>query len=123
MKRQKIIEVLVNLAADADRQVQYLEGLGLPGYTKPVGQDLRNTDELALEFDDVLASREALRECGELTDTQIQCLQEMDSLLDTMSGSSKAHLWTVEALYGRPEWEEVRKRALMCLSLFRSGLQ
>jgi hypothetical protein len=115
MMRHKVIDALAKLASDPDAQVCFLEGLGLPGYEKPSGRDLRNIDELALDFNDAIISADTLRNCGEFTERELECLLSLDSLIDNMSGETHAQLWTVEALYASPEWQVVRRTAQTCL--------
>ena len=118
MQRNEIVRTLSNLAAEADQQVMYLESLGLPGYVKLGSPDLRNVDELALEFDDAILVRRSLRRSGELSAEQLKCLLKLASILSSMSGQENAELWTIEALYTRREWKAVREKAMDCLQLF-----
>jgi hypothetical protein len=120
--RQQIVEILNVLAASAEEQVKHLDGLNLPGYEKPVGEDLRNIDELALGFGDAILSHVTMQQRNELTDMQVKCLLHLDELLKSMSGSSNAQLWTIQALYSRSEWQAVRVAAAACLVLFQNRL-
>ena len=56
-----------------------------------------------------------------LTSEQRSCLIALDKRLDEMSGESHSHLWTEDALRGRPEWDAVREDARKILDLFGWG--
>jgi hypothetical protein len=67
-------------------------------------------DDLALDLDAEPSHDEQPDVAG--------ALDELDALLDSMSGSDRAHLWTFEALAG-PEWRQVRAAARKVLALRR----
>jgi hypothetical protein len=91
---------VTRLASPADAQIAYLHGIGVGGLA----------DELALEFEDLLAThRTTLGPAG-------QVLTELDQVLERMSGEANAHLWTDLALQSAPEWREVRDLAAQALT-------
>ncbi len=73
-------------------------------------------DELALDFDDALGLLEA--QSAPLTKAQMAGLLALDALLNQMSGSERADLWTSHALRSAAEWEEVRSASIEVLELF-----
>jgi len=97
--RLELSKVLSILAQPWQEQVRYLECHRV------------DADELALEFDDLFCVADAKREAGELSEKEHKALHRLDHMLDRMSGSENAHLWTNEALKNRPEWEDVRRLA------------
>lgn len=96
-------EALRRLAAPPEEQETYLLELGV----------LPSVDELALEFDDALSG-------VAIGDPPLgQLLNQLNELLEEMSGEENAYLWTPRALQEASEWENVRtlaREALMVLS-------
>lgn len=103
---QQLRDSLAVLAAAAQEQLAHLERLELPGLV----------DEIALEYDDVAAAADYMCELGELTPEQRVCVKELNQFMNTFSGQDHAHLWTPEALYSAPQWEQVRRMATECLA-------
>ncbi len=91
--------VLARLAAPATEQRSYLEKLGVSP----------SLDELALEFDDVMALVPQLLKEGHLTDAQVETMHAVDRKLSEMSNHPL--LWEVKALAKHPDWEEIRNIA------------
>jgi hypothetical protein len=104
-------EVLHLLAAEGQEQLRYLDEIGVEG----------NVDELALEFDDIVRLAKSRFEIGEITAQQLDRINEINSMLDSMSGQENAALWTPEALLRSPQWESVRNRARLCLECLLGG--
>jgi len=103
-----IRRTLANLAAAADKQLDYL---------KSVGDNAECVDELALEFhDDLLYLKQFIKQ-GRLSQEAAQAVSTVDDLLDRMSGEQNARLWTTDALVSASEWAEVRKLAADALAL------
>jgi hypothetical protein len=106
------LEILVAslrvLSSDARWQFAHLEESEVPGVV----------DELALEFDAISAAVDNMLCEGEIDQTQSECIKALDTRLNEMSGPSRAHLWTPEALLSASEWHEVRVLAKRCLELF-----
>ena len=92
--------VLARLAAPAAEQRSYLEQLGV----------FPSIDELALEFDDVMALVPQLVGEGHLTDAQTETMHAIDQKLSEMSKNPL--LWEIEALAKHPDWEEIRNIAI-----------
>jgi hypothetical protein len=112
--KQSLERVLVNLAAPAERQIDYLQGLGLA----PAA------DELALEFDDGVVGRvDAAVSEGLLSPRTAETVKAVDQALLRMSGDANSILWNFEALESRPEWEEIRQLALVALQNVRSDFR
>ena len=109
---QKIIllkNAITVLTLSSDKQLEYLQKLGLPS----------GIDELVLEFDDAIAIVEEMLCCGEINQSQYDMLKRLDSSLSRMSGQTNSSLWTADALSSAPEWNEVRKLATECLKLWQ----
>jgi hypothetical protein len=53
-----------------------------------------------------------------LTETQRASLLDVDRLLDAMSETRQAELWTEEAVRTHPKWQEVREAAKRVLAEF-----
>lgn len=69
-----------------------------------------HADELALEFDE---TRKLVVDEDEL-DALVpaaHAIERLDALLESMSGSERAELWTEEALSSSSEWSSVRRAA------------
>lgn len=96
MHRDELRRVLRLLGSSPEEQEKYINSLG---------DRFKAYDELALEFEDLFIAIES----------PTIGLQELDDLLDKMSGSKKESLWTHEGLVSSPEWAEVRRRANDCL--------
>ena len=105
------LEVAVErLNAPAEEQVAYLRALGV----------LPSADELALEFGDVAPA--AVIPGSGLTTAQRAAVEELDEVLDTLSGPEYASLWTVDGLRSDPRWARIRSTAATALhELRRSG--
>ena len=74
-------------------------------------------DELALEHEETQAGFLTTVGAG-LTSNQTRAIEALDAKLEVMSGEENATtFWTVEALGGRPEWEQVRSLARNVLSV------
>jgi hypothetical protein len=73
-------------------------------------------DELALNFEDGLY--ELVGHEHEITDEQRMAIDELDRLLQSMSGKQNAALWTDEAVRSHSMWEEIRKTAKMVTTAF-----
>jgi len=74
-------------------------------------------DELALEHEETQAGFLAAF-AAHLTSVQKQAIKALDEELERMSGEEYATtLWTVDALAGRPEWDQVRSLARSVLSV------
>ncbi|HYF02319.1 MAG TPA: hypothetical protein VEC36_03005 [Patescibacteria group bacterium] len=98
----RLKEALKNLAANSSEQKAYLEKLG----TAP------SADELALEFDDIYLPLKSWIEGGsvKLPPNLILKLEEVDNLLEKMSGPQNAKLWDVKSLSSN-EWNHIRRIA------------
>src|SRR2546428_13023609 len=94
---------LAILAAAPQDQAEYLRRTGV------------GVDELALELDDVA---EAVVASGWLHDEAATAVRKVESRLTEMSGEANAQLWIGPALFGAPEWGEVRKLAAAALRQF-----
>lgn len=99
--REALLKAVQHLSMPADEQIAYLESLGMQGCV----------DELGLEFDDVMLFVQTLKTTSYLTDQQIDCLDQLNECLISMSGQEKPALWTYEALLKSAEWNRVRTLA------------
>lgn len=97
------------LSWSADDQLAYLDGIGVPGLV----------DELALLFDDSMATVPALSEEGLLSAEANRALQKIDDALGRMSGPDGP--WDAESLATAPEWTEVRDLARAAGGLLATG--
>jgi len=99
---ERLIIALRALAAEADVQLRRF-----PDFVS-------RPDELALDFADALL---LVRSCQqiELAPEQSRALATVESLLDRLSGSATAELWTEAALRERPEWDQLRDAAATAL--------
>ncbi|GLV91687.1 hypothetical protein Slala04_31410 [Streptomyces lavendulae subsp. lavendulae] len=68
------------------------------------------TDELLLEFDDVMNTAKARRFDESLSEEDFNLLQKIDSAADAVACAG-AEIWSEESLRSAPEWEELRKVA------------
>jgi hypothetical protein len=102
----QLVRTLRNLASEPDAQKAFLVALG----------SWDNTDELALEFDDIY--RPLVHHLGELNVPQsaVEKLARLNELLDEMSGPQNAELWGPDALKTSERWAEVRRLAADILS-------
>jgi len=110
-RAQLLIDSLTLLSSPADAQLQYLRHLG----------DRIGVDELALEYDDIAAAAEDMRQSSELTAAQCDAAQRLRKYLMSISGASNWSLWTPEALYSASEWAEVRRMASEALLLLSNS--
>ena len=93
---EQLRTVLERLASAPEEQVEYLVRLGVAPLT----------DELALDLDDVFPMVRT-----SLPPTATAAVAAVDKALDSMSGSERARLWRVEALFTAPECDNVRRLA------------
>jgi len=104
---ERLVPVLERLASDPQRQMEYLESIGVGG----------SADELALEFDDVYQpARHALDDSGYSAEFR-SALSELDLQLSSMSGPDHPLLWTAQGLLEAPQWAQVRRMAHRALLL------
>lgn len=106
----RFLRAIAVLALPAKSQIAWLQSLGLPG-------EPRFADELALEFDDGYRLLPQFVRNDWLASQVIEPLAGLDTLLEAMSASGNADLWTVEALASSPQWEEARCKARSILML------
>jgi hypothetical protein len=100
------------LASPASKQIAYLRKLG----TAP------ETDELALEFDDVAGVVQTLISEGYITASQGQAIGEVDRILGQMSDQHDPSLWIESALSTTECWNKVRQAAKDALASLKSGV-
>jgi hypothetical protein len=108
---KELINRLKLLASNPATQLEHLRQQGLP----------EGIDELALDFDAIAAAADYMLELGELKQNQCECIKKVLALLTRMSGQTNAKLWEPEALFSRPEWDEVRSAANECLRLLQAS--
>ncbi len=96
-----LIDSLQVLAQPADKQVQYLEGLGVA----PI------SDELALEFDDAFHLVRQLLNDGVIDAHTYLELVELDDFLRKLSGEEYKGMWTTQAVAVEQEWCTIRAHA------------
>ena len=96
------------LAADSTVQLRYLES----------SEKSMHVDELALDFDAIVAAADDMLEAGEIDDAQCLRIKAIHKRLEEMSGQDNAALWTPQALSYASECNEVREQAKDCLKLF-----
>jgi len=104
--KANLIEALRRLAADAGQQREYLNRIHTPG----------SSDELALEYYDLILMVPELVDGGELTVSQAEALQLVDDLLGSFSGRGHSALWDPALLDTAKEWDDVRRAARAALS-------
>ena len=108
-RKRLLIEAVEHLAAEPAAQQAYLASLGVPD----------GIDELALEFDDIAAARDDMRESAELTPEEHRMLRLIDDLLKNMSQKANMDIWTPAALVASAHWAEVRMRSREFLHLLK----
>jgi hypothetical protein len=121
---QQLRQAIANLAAPAEAQIAYLDGIHRPltGGGSAAGY---SNDELALEFEDIHCAVGHMLEYGEITQAEIEAAKPLNELLLQRSGQHDTASWTRGALFTDPRWEEIRECASRCLAAFpdeeRSG--
>lgn len=90
-----------NLAATPAAQIAHLSTLGVKN----------SADELALEFDDVYRVFQTRSATIGIPPSTVEKLTVLDDLLQKMSGSSQAHLWTWKSLDDSVSWSAIRSIA------------
>jgi hypothetical protein len=93
--RQWTLAVLGLLSAEPEKQVAYLR------------ESRVESDEILLQFDDVLHVARARVADGSLSHEDYLLLQAVNDSADSISAGSES-IWTRGALEEAPEWEEVR---------------
>jgi hypothetical protein len=107
-RRQLLIDSLDVLASPAEVQLEHLRAF--------FGSwECGTVDELGLEYDDIAPAAGDMVDHGEITPSQSEAVTRLNQYLDSFSGQANAHLWSVDALFSAPEWEEVRRLAATCL--------
>jgi hypothetical protein len=108
MSRKSLLQdALRVLVSPAHEQLEHLTRIGLEN----------GIDELALEYNDIAAAAEDMRQCSELTETQYWAVRKLDRYLSSISGKDRSDLWTADALSSADEWKEVRRFAKKTLDL------
>jgi hypothetical protein len=102
-----LMQILRVLAGTADKQVEYLKGLGGA-----------SVDELGLEFEEVWLLAETILESRGITQYQYDAIKKLNDKLDQISGEDHEDLWSEKALFENKEWEQVRSLAKECLESF-----
>lgn len=105
--RKELLKTISMLAQPWQKQKEYLNHLRV------------GVDELALEYDDLARLADVKRQAGELAENEYDVLRALDNLFNSMSGSKNTHLWTLDALRDRVEWEDVRCLARDMLTKMR----
>jgi hypothetical protein len=98
-----LIESVELLAADFDVQRKALPTFVLV------------PDEIALTFDSAMAVIDEIRDAGLLTNTQVELLNRINTILDSMSGTGHESFWTPEVMQHDPAWNKVRSLARKAL--------
>jgi hypothetical protein len=114
---QQLREAIANLAATADAQAAYLDRLFSRATGGASAADYGD-DELALDFGDIYCAVGHMRECGEITQEEIDAAKPLHALLEKWSGEANADFWKREALFTDPRWEEVRLCAQKVLEAY-----
>src|SRR6188768_210747 len=114
---QLLRETIVRLAASADDQHAYLESI-LAHLTPNGDATGYGNIELALEFDGIYPATEDMRQCGEITQEEIDAAKPLEALLTRWNGQQNADFWRREALWQDPRWEQVRQCARQVLSQY-----
>jgi hypothetical protein len=112
---QQLRKAIARLAAPADEQHAYLEGI-LGHLTANGDATGYGNDELALEFDDIYPAANHMRDWGEITQEEIDAANPLDELLEQLSGAQNADFWRRQALWDDPRWQQVRECAALVLS-------
>lgn len=99
----QLIAALEELAKPADEQLGHVDALGV------------DIDELALEFDDVAPTRDALVDKGVISRDQSDAVAAVDRKLDRMSDAGPSR-WTEGALRTGEDWQELRLLAMRALT-------
>jgi len=108
--KAELLRALTALAADGDA--------ALTDY--PIG--CARADELGIDYSHFLQC--VVANCPDLFDrTQMQLLERIDDMLDTMSGEGNSELWADEAVRSSDEWRQVRSRAQAALPVVGSLLR
>ncbi|MGI5262307.1 hypothetical protein [Streptomyces angustmyceticus] len=93
--RSWVLDVLELISADPGRQVDYL-------HESRIG-----SDEILLQFDDVLHVAHARLRDGSMDQDDLHLLQEVDERVDALN-SEPASIWTEAALGEAAAWQELR---------------
>lgn len=101
----RLIESVELLAAEFDVQRKALPAFVLV------------PDEVALTFDGAMATFDQIRDAGLLTSTQIELLNRIATILDTMSETGHESFWTPDAMKYDPTWNKIRTLARKALRL------
>jgi hypothetical protein len=101
--RSWLIRVLEVLTWEADRQLAYIDRIGV------------GVDELALQFDDAFHLAESKVRDGLLSGEMFHLLELLDERFEEMT-SGPGCLWSTEGLSEAPEWKDVRSLASRALS-------
>jgi hypothetical protein len=99
---QQIKAALGNLAMSAAKQIAYVR-------ERDVG-----TDELALEFDDVSATRRTLLADGNISQQQADAIGAVEHQLTSITRAGPIR-WTTAAIEGGDDWKRVRELAELAL--------
>ena len=102
-----LMQILRVLAGAADKQVEYLKGLGGA-----------SVDELGLEFEEAWLLAGTILESKGITKYQYDAIKKLNDKLDQISGEEHEDLWSENALFENEEWEQVRSLAKECLETF-----
>lgn len=99
-------DAVLNLSLPPEDQLSILEAAG----------DRQAIDELALEFDDAFSVVSEALQQDNLGRLEWAALNELNSVLNEMSGPANAEKWTPAALISDSQWEAVRRIARNALA-------
>lgn len=117
---QQLREALAVLANDAGDQLAYLTEVGHIGDRDDLS-NLRNIDELALQFEDANYVTNGLREGGIISRSAQAAVSRLSVELMTFSGNNANGFWTIGALKTDPRWLRIRKLARKALVELDNG--
>ena len=105
-----LFDALKKLYWPANEQINWCKEEGVP------------VSELALEFDDAyqtLRSNDTFQTQYNVNDAQMKKLDEINKILDKISGIENSAYWTPKALKSKMEWAQIRKLSQELLELFQ----
>lgn len=103
--RQWALEVLALLSADASVQADHLRSVGV------------DSDELLLQFDDLLSVAQARSAAGSLEEEDLRLLAPVNRCAQIISAGSDS-IWSEEALRHAIEWRDLREAARLAWAGF-----
>ncbi|BCA62112.1 hypothetical protein HMP09_1346 [Sphingomonas sp. HMP9] len=107
---QQLRAAVANLAAPADLQATYLDGIFVLCTGGGSAEGYGNI-ELVEEFYDIFLARNHMFEFEEIRPSEVEAVIKLDKILSLICAEQDDRLWAREALFSDERWTKIRSYA------------